>query len=106
MSRHILTVDEAIGVLADGDEIHTYTALKVPGDDDWTLAGFGWTREAVIAHIREVGGAQLAGPMMAGMGHGLCLHAGRRLFAATDAGRLAELEAKIAAEPQQEVSDG
>jgi len=99
VSRHILTVDEAIGVLADGDEIHTFTACGM-------LVGADWTREAVMAHIREAGGAQLAGPMMAGMGHGLCLHAGRRLFAATDAGRLAELEAKIAAEPQQEVSDG
>lgn len=96
--RHILTIDEAISVLPDGDYLHTTIANGVP-------LGADWSRDAVIAHIRKAGSAQISGPIMMGMRHGLCLDAGRRLFVVHDPARMAALEAAIAAEPQPTPQD-
>ena len=91
--RYILTADEAIACLPEGDNVHTMIANGI-------MIGADWTREAVIAHIREHG-AQLGGPVATRMRHGICLDPRRRLFCATDAEALAALEAKIAAEPDE-----
>jgi len=88
--RFRLTAEEAVGVLPDGDRVHTQSMNGM-------IIGADWDREGVISHI-EKHGASLAGPLATSMGHGLCLDAKRRLFCATDAKRLAALEAVIAAE--------
>ena len=94
-NRYTITPDEAMSILPDGDIIHTATVNGM-----WI--GADWTREAVDDHLRKAGGAQLAGATATSMGHGLCLHAGRRLFAATDSARLSALEAAIAAESDED----
>lgn len=91
--RFKITVDEAIGVLPDGDYVHTFIANGM-------LLGADWSREEVETHIRKAGGASLGGDTAMRMGHGLCLDADRRLFAKHDKDRMAALEAVIAAEPE------
>ena len=90
--RYILTTEEALSVLPDGDLIHTAIVNVM-----WI--GADWGREAVIDHITKAGGAAIGGPMSMGSGHGLCLDIGRHLFCRHDPERMAALEAKIAAEP-------
>ena len=86
-----ITADEAIGLLPDGEYLHTTICNGM-----WL--GADWTRDAVIDHITKAGGAHLAGPMATGSGHGICLDPSRRLFVVHDPAKLAALNAAIAKE--------
>ena len=92
MSRFKLTTDEAVSILADGDEVHVFSN---PGAG--MLLGADWSRADVLREIAE-NKPELTGPTMAEMGHGLCINLKRRLFAATDPAKLAALEAALAGE--------
>lgn len=81
-----LSVEEAIACLPDGDTIHTFIAHGF-------LAGADWSREAVLDHIKEHNGAEIGGPFMRRMKHGICLDPTRRLFCEHDEDALTKIEA-------------
>lgn len=60
-----LTYDEAVALLPEGEEIHTYRASSF-------LIGANWPRQKVLDAIRQYG-AEVAGPMARAMGHGICV---------------------------------
>jgi len=93
-NRYILTVEEALSVIPDGDTIHT---VIVSG---FFLTGADWSHDDVVEHVTKAGGAQLSGPSMMAMGHGLVIDPKCRIFAEHDPKRMDELIAKIAAEPE------
>jgi hypothetical protein len=74
--REPLTLDEAVALLPDGDDIHT---LRGGGG---MMLGADWSRREVIAAMAECG-VEKAGPMATAMGHGLVLHDPKPLFIAT-----------------------
>lgn len=61
-----LTADEAIAMLADGDEVH---CILNPNID--MLLGADWAREDVIKLIRSSSDIRATGPMAQSMGHGV-----------------------------------
>lgn len=65
----ILTYDQAVSVLPDGDMIHTY--YSVPN----TLLGADWSRNDVLDVIRK-GNPQIGGKMCRDSGHGLVVFTG------------------------------
>jgi hypothetical protein len=91
-TRTTLTVDEAISVLPEGEDIHTFRGGGM------AIIGADWSRSGIEGAIREAGGAELTGPMARGMKHGIALNDGSMLFIATDEAKLAALEAAISAE--------
>ena len=86
-----LTVEQAIGVLPDGDEIHTFRgALPM-------LIGADWSRESILKALAETDVIAPTGSFARGMNHGIAINAGGRpLFIATDETKLAALEASYA----------
>lgn len=65
--RFILTFDEAIAMLPEGEHIHTFVSSGF-------LIGADWMREEIIDGFRNApdGGLQLSGEVASSMGHGLC----------------------------------
>jgi hypothetical protein len=61
----ILTFEEAVAMLPDGEDIHTQ---RNPGIG--MFIGADWSRDRLIEHIRKHG-AELAGPIATAMGKGL-----------------------------------
>ena len=59
-----LTYEQAVALLPEGDEIHTYLS------DDNVLVGADWDRDSVLDLLRE-GAPELAGPAATKAGHGL-----------------------------------
>ena len=59
-----LTYDEAVALLPDGDQIHTYL------DGGLALIGADWDRAAVLALLREAEPEiEVTGPAAQSMGH-------------------------------------
>lgn len=72
--REFLTFDQAVAMLPDGDEIHTFRS------NGFALLGTDWPRAQILEAIRN-GKPELAGPLATSMGHGLLVHtAGVPLF--------------------------
>ena len=85
-TRTRLTFDEAVAMLPEGEKVHTFRQRAL------MLLGADWSRRAILAHIRRHG-AELAGPMATGMGHGLLVHDDDgMLFVATRSGTAAPEE--------------
>lgn len=66
--RRYITPDEAISLLPDGDEIHTFV------DNGFSLIGADWSREEIIDKISSSDVRELTGPAARGMGHGLVVY--------------------------------
>ena len=64
-----LTADEAIAMLPDGDDIHTF---RNPAGG--VLMGCNWQREKLIDAIRSTDSRELAGEQATTMHHGLCIN--------------------------------
>ncbi len=66
--RVFLTADEAIAMLPDGDDIHTFR------NPNGMIIGADWRRDTLIAAIRSVHEIELAGETATRMNHGLAIH--------------------------------
>lgn len=76
--RVFLTPEQAIAMLPEGDEIHTFV------NPAGMLVGADWSRTSIEKAIRETDRRELAGSLATGMGHGLLINDGGRLvFIAT-----------------------
>lgn len=64
--RQLLSFDEAVQMLPDGDRIHTFR------NAGFTLIGADWPRGKLLDTIKQYG-AELSGPGATGMGHGMVL---------------------------------
>ncbi len=62
----ILTVDEAIAMLPDGESIHTFRA-STPN----MLVGCDWERQDLLDAIHKTDCLEIGGEMCCGMNHGL-----------------------------------
>ena len=62
--RVSVAFDDAVAMLPDGDEIHTFRNTAN------ILIGADWSRKTLIEWLKEHR-TELSGPMAAGMGHGL-----------------------------------
>lgn len=67
-----LTYEEAVGMLPDGDKIHTFRNAP-PG----VLIGADWDREDIIKAIADHG-AELSGETATRTGHGMVIFTGER----------------------------
>lgn len=75
--RELLTYDEAVAMLPEGDDIHTFRSG--PG----IMLGADWRRADILDVIRKHG-AEKAGPMATSMKHGIVVMEGDApLFIAT-----------------------
>jgi len=85
-----LTVDEAIGLLVDGDQHHSFA-----NPNGGMFIGADLDRAAAITEIREAFALELGGPSCQAMGHGLVVWTSRtrRLFFQADRKRVAAMEA-------------
>jgi hypothetical protein len=61
----LLTYDEAVALLPDGDSIHTFL------DGGITLIGADWARPTILTLLRETDRREVTGPDAQSMGHGL-----------------------------------
>lgn len=90
--RRFITTEEAIGILPDGDLIHTFVNVS------FGLVGADWEREELIDKIRSSDYREITGPQARGMNHGLVLYneivmrQSDILFVETDAERLDALD--------------
>lgn len=66
--RRFINADEAIGLLPEGDEIHT-TIQK-----GMMFIGADWSRENIIDKIQKSDRIEVTGPHARAMGHGLALY--------------------------------
>ena len=74
-----LTADEAIAMLPDGEEIHTF---RNPAGG--ILVGCDWSRTKLIEAILSTDFRELAGEQATAMKHGLCIrYHGEPLFIET-----------------------
>jgi hypothetical protein len=65
----LLTYDEAVALLPDGDSIHTFL------DGGTALIGADWDRSAILTLLREAGHEiEVTGPAAQSMGHGLAAY--------------------------------
>lgn len=65
----ILTYEEAVALLPDGDSIHTFL------DGGIAIIGADWERTAVLALLREAGPQiEVTGPAAQSVGHGLAAY--------------------------------
>lgn len=94
--RRYLTLEEAISILPDGDEIHTQIQKGM------VFIGADWSRDEIIDKIKKCQIREVTGPVARGMGHGLALYnkdakyQSDILFVETDKKRLDALD------PQEE----
>jgi hypothetical protein len=71
----LLTYDEAVALLPDGDRLHTF--LNPAG----ILAGADWSRDSVLALLRDADRREVSGPAAQSFGHGLAAwREGRPVF--------------------------
>lgn len=66
--RRYVTAEEAIGLLPDGDEIHTQIQQGM------MFVGADWSREDIIDKIKKSDIREITGPHARRMGHGLALY--------------------------------
>lgn len=72
--RVVLTTEQALSMLGDGEGIHTFRSLP-PG----ILVGSDWTRKNILDAIED-SECELGGPMCQAMNHGLIVHVDGPLF--------------------------
>jgi hypothetical protein len=71
----LLTYDEAVALLPDGDRIHTFV------NPAGILVGADWDRGDVLALLRDTDRREVTGPAAQAFGHGLAaMHDGRPVF--------------------------
>jgi len=71
----LLTYDEAVALLPDGDRIHTF--LNPAG----ILVGADWSRDGVLDLLRDTDRREVSGPAAQSFGHGLAAWSeGRPVF--------------------------
>lgn len=93
--KQYLTAEQAIGILPDGETVHTFYNLG------FSLVGADWERADIFEKIRESDYLELTGPTGKDMKHGLCAYDRTAkyqsdiLFIETDEKRLAQLEEKL-----------
>jgi hypothetical protein len=63
--KELLTYDEAVALLPDGEQIHTFL------DGGLALIGADWDREAVLSLLRDTDCREVPGPAARSAGHGL-----------------------------------
>lgn len=68
MERRFITADQAIELLPDGNEIHTFY------NEYFGLFGCDWSREDIIDKLRNSDKIELTGETARGMGHGLAAY--------------------------------
>ena len=75
----LLTYDEAVALLPDGDEIHTFL------DGGIALVGAHWPRQQILDLLRSTDRREVTGPAAQSMGHGLAAFGpgGEPVFIAT-----------------------
>jgi hypothetical protein len=61
----LLTYDEAVALLPDGEQIHTFIQAGP------AIIGADWERADVLALLRRTGRREVTGEAAQGMGHGL-----------------------------------
>lgn len=61
----LLSYDEAVALLPDGERIHTIL------DSGIALLGAGWDRDQVLGLLRTTDRREVTGPAAQAMGHGL-----------------------------------
>jgi hypothetical protein len=66
----LLTYDEAVALLPEGERIHTF-----PGGG-LALIGAGWDRADVLALLESTDRREVTGPAAQSMGHGLAAYRG------------------------------
>jgi len=77
-SRQYLTYDEAVALLPDGEDIHTFL------NPNGTLLGADWPRQKILEALRA-GKPELSGMLASRMNHGITMwrEGGGFLFIAT-----------------------
>jgi len=68
----LLSYDEAVALLPDGDTIHTFL------DSPVALVGADWDRGEVLALLERTDRREVTGPAAQSMGHGLAAFRGGR----------------------------
>lgn len=66
--RKIITADEAISLLPDNDNIHTFYNLPIG------LLGADWSKEDIIDKLKKVDTIELTGETARRMNHGLAAY--------------------------------
>ncbi len=72
--RIVLSKDQALSMLGDGDDIHTF---RTPGMG--IMLGSDWKRQSILDAIED-NECELGGPMCQRMNHGLIIHIDGPLF--------------------------
>jgi hypothetical protein len=91
-NKRYLTYDEAVWLLPDEDEIHTFVSEPF-------LIGADWSRKDILDKLKK-STIELSGPGASAMGHGIAAYTvdGKSykglLFIETNAEKLAEFQAK------------
>ena len=66
--RRFITADEAIALLPEGDEIHTFYQMG------GALVGADWDRADILQKLVECDKIEIAGDQARAMGHGLAVY--------------------------------
>lgn len=66
--RRYLSVEEAVSIIPDGEEIHTQIQKGM------MFIGADWSREDIIDKIKRSEVREISGPFARGMNHGLVLY--------------------------------
>ena len=76
--RKVITFDQAVSMLPDGDTVHTFLQAG------FGLIGADWPRENILADFEKYE-VELTGPAATAMDHGLGFHDGKHfVFVATN----------------------
>lgn len=65
--RRFITAEEAIGLLPEGENIHTFY------NEFWGLIGADWSREEVIDKLKKSDKIEITGEIARSMNHGLAV---------------------------------
>ena len=99
MNKRYITADEAIALLPEGEDIHTFIQSGI------ALLGADWSREDIIELIRKSDCLELTGTMARQSEHGLAIYnhdaklMSDVLFVQTDMEKLQEFD------PDEEAAD-
>lgn len=87
-----ITKQQAISVLPDGDNVHTFY------NSSFGLVGADWSKDDIIDKIERSDIVELTGKMARNMGHGICVYNkdtkyhDEILFIETDEKKLSEID--------------
>lgn len=84
----VLTPDEAISLLADGEIVHNFAQTS------FALVGCDYDRAEAVEAIRTATSLEIGGPACKSLNHALAVHekTGRYTFFATDPARVEAME--------------